>query len=175
MLYLAPGRRGAALVIWLTACTLAMALLYSSYFFHPGLFWRGLSHARFFPVFWRAYLMPSAYQRALLQLGSSSPALLLAAPAAIMSYIAWPRTRYFGNTAPLIVAILLLVLAIGTPHSSDRGFELMAVPFLFVLVAGVATDLLESPHGGLVFACLAGVLSANAIYNVWSLIQAGPG
>jgi hypothetical protein len=175
MVYLAPTRRLAALVIWLAACVLSAALIYAAYFFHPKVFCQGLAHAKFFPILWRAYLMPGAYQRALLQLGQSSPALLVAIPTAIVTYIAWPRTRYFGNTAPLIVAMLFLLLAIGTPHFSCLGFQLMAVPFLFVFVAGIATDLLESRNSGLVFACLAGVLGASAMWNLWSLIRAGPG
>jgi hypothetical protein len=175
MLYVAPTRRGAALVIWATACTVAAAIVYSAYFFHPGVFAKGMAHASFFPMLWRSYLMPGAYERVLLGLSRSSPAMLVSVPVAVVAYIAWGRARYFGNTAPLLVAALFLLLAIGMPHTSGLGFQLMAVPFLFVFVAGIAADLLESQQSGLVFACLAGVLTASAIWNVWSLLHASPG
>jgi hypothetical protein len=173
MLYLAPTRRAAALGIWATACVLALLLIYVSYFFSPGVFWQGMMHARFFPILWRAYGMPGAYQRVLMQLGQSSPALLVAVPAALITFAAWPRTRYFGNAAPLLVAALLLLMSVGTPHMTGSEFQFMAVPFLFVFVAGVATDLLESRQAGPVFACLAGLLAANAVWNLWFLWQVG--
>ena len=50
----------------------------------------------------------------------------------------------------------------------------MAIPFLFVFVAGIAADLLESRYRAPVFACLAGLVFANAIWNIWALVQAGP-
>jgi hypothetical protein len=173
MLYLAPTRRLAALTIWLCACALALLLLFAAYAFHPGLFWQGLRHADYFPILWKAYLMPGAYERVFLRLGESSPALLLSFPAAIVVYLAWRRTRYFGNTAPLLVSLLFLLLSVGTPHVAGMGFQLMAVPFLLVFAAGVAADLLESPQRGLVFACLFGLVMANALWNIWALAQAG--
>jgi hypothetical protein len=173
MLYLAPTRRLAALTIWICACALALLLLFATYAFHAGLFWQGLRHADYFPILWKAYLMPGAYERVFLRLGESSPALLLAFPVAIVAFIAWQRTRYFGNTAPLLVSLLFLVLSVGTPHAAGMGFQLMAVPFLLVFAAGVAADLLESSHRGLVFACLSGLVMANALWNIWALVQAG--
>jgi hypothetical protein len=175
MLYLAPTRRLAALAIWACACMLALLLLFASYFFHPGLFWQGLRHADYLPILWKAYAMPGAYHRVLSRTAESSPALLLAFPVAVIIYGAWRRSRYFGNTAPLLVSLLFLLLSVGTPHAAGIGFQLMAIPFLFVFVAGIAADLLESNHRGPVFACLAGLLFANALWNIWALVQAGPG
>ena len=173
MLYLAPTRRLAALMIWFCACFLAVFLLFGTYAFHPGLFWQGLRHADYFPILWKAYLMPGAYERVFLRLGESSPALLLAFPASIVAFIVWPRTRYFGNTAPLLVSLLFLLLSVGTPHVAGMGFQLMALPFLLVFAAGVTADLLESPQRGLVLACLSGLVMANALWNIWALVQAG--
>ena len=144
-----------------------------TYAFHPGLFWQGLRHADYFPILWKAYLMPGAYERVFLRLGESSPALLLAFPAAIVAFIVWRRTRYFGNTAPLLVSLLFLLLSVGTPHVAGMGFQLMALPFLLVFAAGVTADLLESPQRGLVLACLSGLVMANALWNIWALVQAG--
>jgi len=149
--------------------------LSASYFFHVGVFWQGMRHASFFGGTWRAFLMPGAYGQVISQLGQSSPALVAAVPAAIVTYLAWPRARYFGNTAPLLVAVIFLVLAIATPHYPGLGFNLMAVPFLFVFVAGVAADLLETRQRGLVLSCILGLLVANGVWNVWELARASVG
>jgi len=47
------------------------------------------------------------------------------------------------------------------------------VPFLFVFIAGIAADLLETPQRGLVFSCVLGLLAANGVWNIWELVRAG--
>ena len=89
-------------------------------------------------------------------------------PAAIIGYLSWRRSRYFGNTAPFIVALLFAGLRIGSPHASDSIYSLAAVVFLFVFVAGIAADMMETKSGSMVSAILAGLLSANALSNlIW--------
>jgi hypothetical protein len=171
MLYLASARRRAAIAIWAAACGVAGFLLFASYSFHGLAFWEGMKQAQFFGVTWRAFAMPAAYRQVVAQLAEISPALVIAVPAALISYFAWPRTRYFGNHAPLMVAVLFLVLAIGTPHQPGLGFLFVAVPFLLVFVAGVSADLLDTRHHALVMACVWGLLSAQAIWNVWELAR----
>jgi hypothetical protein len=173
MLYLAPTRRMAALVIWTVACGIALLFGYASYFFHARSLWQGIRHASFFGISWKAYAMPKAYHQVVAQLGQSSPALVVALPVALITYLAWPRTRYFGNTAPLLVAALFLVLGLGTPHYPGLGFEFMAVPFLFVFVAGIAADLLETRYHQIAVAAIAGLLVANAAWNLWELARIG--
>ncbi len=119
--------------------------------------------------------MPQAYHQVLAQMGQSCPALVLAVPVALITYLAWPRTRYFGNTAPLLVSLLFLALASGTPHFPGLGFQLVAIPFLLVFVAGIAADLLETRHRQLAQAAVLGLLVANAAWNVWELTRAGRG
>ena len=82
MLYLAPARRVAAAVIWASACGIGLLLLYASYFFHPSVFWQGIRHANFLGINWRAFAEPRTYQQILIQLGESSPALIVAVPLA---------------------------------------------------------------------------------------------
>jgi hypothetical protein len=175
MLYLAPTRRAAAITIWAVACGIAALILYAAYFFRAGQLWNGVRHASFFELSWKAFAMPQAYRQILAQLGQSSPALVLALPMALISYGSWRRTRYFGNTAPFLVSALFLALASGTPHFPGLGFQLMALPFLFVFVAGVTADLLETRCRQLVQAGVAGLLLANAAWNVWELTRAGRG
>ena len=173
MLYLAPTRRAAALAIWAVACATGLLLWYASYFFHARAFWQGMQHATFFGISWKAYAMPQAYHQVLAQLGQSSPALVLALPCALVAYFAWPRARYFGNTAPLLVAVLFLGLALGMPHYPGLGFQFMAVPFVFTFVAGVAADLLESRHRQVALAAILGLLVASAAWNLWELARVG--
>jgi hypothetical protein len=171
MLYLAPTRRLAALAIWVVACGIALLFCYASYFFHAHDFWEGIRHASFFEVSWKAYTMPQAYHQVLAQLGQSSPALVVALPVALITYFAWPRTRYFGNTAPLLVAVLFLLLGLGAPHFPGLGFQFMAIPFLFVFVAGIAADLVETRYREIALASIWGLLAANAAWNLWELAR----
>ncbi|HET7208505.1 MAG TPA: hypothetical protein VFI95_18155 [Terriglobales bacterium] len=168
MLYLAPARRKAALVIWAAACAIGMALLLASWFFHFHRFFNGLRNAEFFPVTARALVMPDAYRQIFQQLGQSCPALLFALPIALVSYFAWRRTRYFGNTSPLMIAGLFLALGIATPHYPGLGFKFLALPFLFLFIAGIFADLLETRHRALVAAALWGLLAS---YGLWSVIE----
>jgi hypothetical protein len=168
MLYRAPARRGAVLVIWTAACIIAVAILFASYFFDPSSFGQGLRHATWLGITWQAFQMPGAYRELFDELGQGSPALVLALPVALVTYMLWPRTRYFGNTAPLLVAAICLVLGFATPHYQGLGFQLVALPFLFVFVAGICADLLESRNRSLVMACIFGLLAA---YAVWSLSE----
>jgi hypothetical protein len=173
MLYLAPARKSAAVAIWAASCGLGFLLLFASYFFHVRAFWEGMTHATFFGVNGRAFAMTGAYHQVLAQLGHSSPALVLALPAALVIYLAWPRSRYFGNTAPLLVAVLFLFFGLGTPHYPGLGFQLMVVPFLFVFVAGIFADLLETRQRLLVMACVWGLLGAYALWSLLQLSQVG--
>ncbi|HXR16802.1 MAG TPA: hypothetical protein VN777_11450 [Terriglobales bacterium] len=173
MLYLAPTRRLAAVAIWAAACAVAFVLLFASYLFRPAVFWQGLRHASFFGITWQAFTMSATYGRLLAQIGQSGPALLVLFPAALIAYFAWRRPRYFGNTAPLMIAVLFLLFSLGTPHYPGFGFQLMATPFLFVFVAGIAADLLETQQRELVAACVCGLLLANALWNLAELARVG--
>ena len=171
MLYLAPMRRRAAAVIWIAACAAACVLLLAGYFFNAARFFDDLRHASFLPLAPGALRMAGAYRQLAAQIGQMSPALALALPATLITYAAWRRARYFGNTAPLLSAVLFLLLALATPHYPGLGFVLMATPFLFVFVAGVTSDLLETSWRPLVQAAAWGLLSAYALWSVLELTR----
>jgi hypothetical protein len=97
----------------------------------------------------------------------------MAIPVALIAYFVWRRPRYFGNTAPLMIAALFLLFSLGTPHYPGFGFQLIAAPFLFVFVAGIAADLLETRQRDLVTACVWGLLLANALWNLAELARVG--
>ena len=171
MLYLAPTRRGAVVVIWSAACAIAVTILFAAYFFQPSAFWQALHHAAWLGLTWQTFGMAGAYREMVLQLGQNCPALLLALPVALVVYAIWSRTRYFGNSAPLLIAILCLVLGFVTPHYQGLGFQLVALPFLFVFVAGISADLFESKQRSLAMACVVGLLAAYAVWSVSELAR----
>src|SRR5207253_10570125 len=55
LLYVAPVRREAALVIWLAACVVGFVLLFAAYFFHPRAFAESIRHAVFWGATWRGF------------------------------------------------------------------------------------------------------------------------
>jgi len=173
MLYLAPTRRGAAVTIWAAACALAVVLIYFSYGMRGAIFSQGIRHAKFAEITWRAFSMRGDYAQAFTRLNHGGPGLVLALPVALLAYLAWPRTRYFGNTAQLFVAAIFLLLSLAAPHYPGFGFQLMAVPFLMLFIAGISADLLESSSRTIVLTCLWTLLSANALWNVIELLRIG--
>ena len=166
LLYLAPIRRGAAFIIWTTSCLLAILILLSTYFFHIHTFFEAMQHASFWGATWRSFTVVAVYGQVARQLLRACPAFALFIPLTVGIYAAWPRTRYFGNTAPLLVAALFIVLGIAHPHVAGAGFLLASVPFLFIFVSGVLADLMETPFRALV---TAGVWALVGAYILWSL------
>ena len=63
------------------------------------------------------------------------------------------------------------MLALAAPTFPGQGFQLSALVFLFVFVAGVFADLLETRRGLTVTASLSGLLSASAIWNLLQLAR----
>ena len=172
MLWVAPVRRGSVCVIWGAGCAVALMILFSAYFFHPALFGQGMLHARWVDFEPAALAAPVTYRHNVAAIFRGSPPLVLALPVALMAFVSWRRARYFGNVAPLGIAILLLVLAMAAPSFPGEGFQLTALVFLFVFVAGVFADLLETRRGLLVMAALCGLLIASAMWNVMQLALA---
>src|SRR6266481_9395788 len=169
MFWVAPVRPRAVLAIWTTAIAVALVLLFAGYFFEPGLFWQGMLHARWIDFEPAAFGISVSYRNALQTIFAGSPALMLALPVGLIAYLGWKRTRYFGNTAPLLIAALMLILALGAPNFPGQGFHLTVLVFLFVFVAGVFADLMETQQSQLVTAGLCGLLSASAIWNLLQL------
>ncbi len=171
MLWVAPVRSRAVVAIWTTALAVALVLLFAAYFFEPTLFVQGMLHARWITFHPIALGMPAAYRSALQAIGGGSPPLKLVLPVTLIAYIGWKRSRYFGNAAPLLIALLFLILALGAPDFPGQGFHLTVLVFLFVFVSGVFADLLETQGRAFVMAGLCGMLVAAAIRNLWLLAR----
>jgi len=136
LVYLAVGRRAYILPIMMTAGIGTLLLLFASYdfsldafsyFFRSGAgrIWFSLQPARH----WFLSLPNSA--------------VTLAAATALLLYLPTRRSRYFGNTVPLLLAILFFTLI--TPGISSEP-TLWAVPFLLTFIAGVFADFLETRY-----------------------------
>jgi hypothetical protein len=171
MLWVAPVRPRAVLAIWAAAIAVGAVLLGASYFFRLGLFWQAMRRARWIDVEPHAFGMVASYSQTLKALFAHCPALMLGLPAALIAYFGWRRARYFGNTAPLLMVALLFALAVASHDFPGQGFHLAMLVFLFVFVAGVFADLVETRHGIFVTAGIASLLGAAGLWNVVQLLR----
>jgi len=171
MLYVAPIRRAAALTIWAAACLVALLLLFATYFFHAHTFLEAMRHASFSGATWRSFTVRAVYREVARQILQACPALVLLLPAAIATYLVWPRTRYFGNTAPALIAALFIALGMAHPDQAGAGFLLASVPFILIFVAGVVADLMETPQSQLVKAAAWGLIAADILWTILKLAQ----
>ena len=134
MAWVAEGRRSylpTLLIVWVLG---AFLLLFASYAFSPDAFsyvfrsaagrmWFSIDGARWF------FANPA------------NSAFTIALAGALGLYAAARRSRYFGNSTPLIVGALLMVLTT-TGVTSEPW--LWALPFLAAFVGGVFADALET-------------------------------
>ncbi len=167
MLYLAPGRRWAAIAVMFLAAIIAIVLVFASYSFRPQPMLNGIDLRA-----WMAYA-PRQAQAMLVGdvptlLARFNPAVLMLLITSLVAYFAWPRTRYFGNTAPLTVAAGLLYLALVTPLALTAS--IWALPFVFVFIGGVWADLLETRRWHWALAALLLLLGENAWF-CWTMIK----
>ena len=92
--------------------------------------------------------------------------ITLAAASAALLYLGVARSRYFGNTAPLLCAMLLMVLVtIGVPGSP----WLWALPFLLTFVGGVFADAFDTPRRKIALAAAGSIVAMQVIFCVGSL------
>ncbi len=144
VLYLVPGRRAAALgslVVALVAATLGIWALYGFSPYALRILWQTRTlgfEPDVTPLFLHSKL-------AGLLLPPHDAALAALAVIAVATYAAWPRSRYFGNTAPLIVASALGALGLFMPSSIAWHHLVKAYPFIFVFIGGMFADLLDIP------------------------------
>ena len=134
MAWVAEGRRAyipTLLIVWVLG---AFFLLFASYGFHPDAF---------------SYVFRSAAGRMWVSLEPArwffteleNSAFTIGLVGALALYSVSRRTRYFGNTSPLLVgAPLMLLVTTGVASES----WLWALPFLIAFVGGVFADALET-------------------------------
>jgi len=90
-----------------------------------------------------------------------------AAAGAILLYFGVPKSRYFGNTVPLLCLVLLMLLVTtGVPGSP----WLWSLPFLLAFVGGVFADAFESPRGRMAMAAAWAVVGLQAVVCALNLL-----
>jgi hypothetical protein len=159
MLWVAEGRRSQVLPVVLAAVAGALMLVFACYGFSPdafsyvfrsaaGLLWVSLDPARrFFTA------LPNA-------------GITVAAAGALVLYLGIGKSRYFGNTAPLICALALFLLTMtGAPGAP----WLWALPFLLTFVGGVFADAYEGERGRLAMAAAGAIVLLQAVFCTLSL------
>lgn len=153
MLYLAERRRSYVMQIMIFSAIGALVILFAFFAFRPepfsyvftggsARFWFSLEGAtRFFT-------------------NLAHGPIVVATLVAIFLYVAIRRCRYFGNTAPLVMTLLLLPLittqTISTPW-------LWALPFLFTFIGGVFADALETRQRKLFLGLSGAILLTQAM------------
>lgn len=148
MLYLAERRRGPVMQAMVLAAVGSMAIVFAffsfrigpfSYVFTAGAarFWFSLNGAGLFFANWM-----------------ENAAIEIALLVSLFLWLTVRRSRYFGNTLPLMVALSLLPLVSTSVRSAPW---IWALPFLFAFAGGVFADALETKHRKL-FLALSGAL-----------------
>jgi hypothetical protein len=168
MWYLAPERRGAAAVIMLAACAIASLILVASYGFHAALLLHAISLIGRMQV--QALATPVTYLR-LGEFFLRQPTSLLLLLFSLGVYAIWRRTRFFGTSAPLIVFLFAIICGMLLPGQVAHGFFFLALPFSYVFISGVMTDLLESRHSPLALGLVIGILLGHALMSVVGLAR----
>jgi hypothetical protein len=171
MFWVAPVRAQAVFAIWISAFVVAGMLVFAAYWFDPETFWAGMTHARWMDFEPVGLTMSLSYRKIFRTIVEGSPPLMLALPVALATYLGWKRARYFGNTAPLLVFMLLVFLILMSGGFPGSGFGIAMLVFLFVFVAGVFADLLQTQHGELIAAGVFGLMVVSAAGNLWRLLR----
>jgi hypothetical protein len=153
MMYLADRRRSYVMQILIFSAVGALAILFAFYAFRPApfsyvftgggaRFWVALDGARNFFT------------------GLANAPIAVATLVALLLYVTVPRCRYFGNTAPLVMVLLLFPLF--TTQAVSQPW-LWALPFLFTFLGGVFADVLETQYRKMFLALSGTVLLTQAI------------
>ena len=173
MLWVGHVRPMAALAIFAAACVVGLVLLWGLSSFRPLVFADALRNAdwiEFSPAQLSSRSIYSLLWLFFLQNGLGPSILLVVS---MMTFAAWRRARYFGTAAPLITAVLLIVVGLVMQHFAGLIFLFVAVPFLMLFMAGISADLLETRYAVFANAIIVGVLVANAVMDVGGLLRLG--
>jgi hypothetical protein len=153
MLYLAERRRSYVMQILIFSALGAFVLLFAFYGFHPAAFSYVFTGGA--ARFWFSLAGVRRFTAATFNI----PILTATGVAAVL-YCAVRRSRYFGNTAPLLMVLTLAPLV---PTQTASAPWLWALPFLFTFVGGVFADALESRYRKLFLVLTALALIAQAV------------
>jgi hypothetical protein len=159
MLWVAEGRRSQILPVVLMVVAGGLVVLFACYGFSPDAFSYVFRSAAGF--LWVS-LDPARHFFGML----SNAGVTVAVCAALALYLGIGRSRYFGNTTPLICAAVLMMLVMTGAQGSPW---LWSLPFLVTFVGGVFADAYEGPRGRLAIAAGASIVLLQAVFCVLSL------
>ncbi|HEY6376068.1 MAG TPA: hypothetical protein VIX90_11160 [Edaphobacter sp.] len=153
MLYLAEGRRSYVMQILIFSALGGLGILFAFYSFHlaafsyvftggAGRFWFSLDGAKSFFT------------------SVANGPIVAAAGVALVLYVGVRRCRYFGNTAPLVMAAVLFPVVVTQVVAQPW---LWALPFLFTFLGGVFADALETQYRKMFLALTGMVLVTQAL------------
>jgi hypothetical protein len=153
MMYLAERRRSYVMQILVYSAVGALVILFAFYAFRLAPFsyvftgggarlWFALDGARRF------------------FLNMTNGPIAAAALVSLLLYVTVRRCRYFGNTAPLVMVLLLFPIV--TTQTISQPW-LWALPFLFTFVGGVFADALETRQRKLFLLLTGGILVTQAM------------
>lgn len=153
MLYLAERRRSPILQILIFSAVGALAILFASFAFRPAAF---------------SYIFTGGGARFWFTLegfegffGSIAEApVTVAAAVSLLLWVTVRRSRYFGNTAPLVMFVAVAILMTSQVVSAPW---LWALPFLLTFIGGVFADALETRQRKLYLGLTGGLLVVQAI------------
>jgi hypothetical protein len=159
MLWVAEVRRSQVLSVVLMAVAGALVVVFACYGFSPDAFsYLFRSTAGFLGL----SLDPARRFFSTL----SNAGITIASAAALALYLSVRKSRYFGNSVPLIcTSILVALIMTGAPGSP----WLWALPFLLTFIGGVFADAYEGPRGRLAMGAAGAIVLLQAVFCVLSL------
>jgi hypothetical protein len=153
MLYLAERGRGYVMQILIFSALGAQAIVFAFYGFHLAAFSYVFTGGA--ARFWFSLAGPRTFAGSMLTFP-----IVVATCVSVVLYVSMRRSRYFGNTAPLLV---LLALAPIVTTQTVTAPWLWALPFLFTFIGGVFADTLETRYRKLFLVLTSAILAAQAM------------
>ena len=159
MLWITETRRSQTLPVVLIATLGALVFVFACYGFSPNVF-SYFFHSAACPL-WISLDPAARFFSALPNAG-----ITVAAAAALALYLGLQKSRYFGNTTPLLCTLVLMMLVMtGSPGSP----MLWALPFLLTFIGGAFADAYEEPRGRLARYAAGAVVLLQAVFCVLNL------
>jgi hypothetical protein len=159
MMYLAERRRSYVMQILVFSAIGGLVILFGFYAFRPAAFSYVFTGGG--ARFWFSLEGTTAF----FSRPENWPIAAVSAVAAVV-WVLSRRSRYFGNTVPLVMTLLLMPL---TTTQTVSAPWLWALPFLFTFVGGVFADVLETRQRKMFVALTGMALLAQAVACVVTL------
>jgi hypothetical protein len=163
MMYLAPGCRRKALMVLASASVIG-CVVWAVIYWLTGSFGLG-----FKPLLAQKPTVQALGNLAFALSGHTDGyVLVFLFIAALTAYGSWPRARYFGNTAPLVTALIAVLLFSLVPAVRIWNATL-GLSFVFIFIGGLAADFLETRFRRPIALILAACFLLRSILTVLSL------